>query len=226
MPRVAAGKKSTTLAFYEAQIDRWEKLAIKFGLSKSKFLEAIFDGKILLPDRLPLMSQVEEEAIAFINSEQPFALNYTDATGRLWNFEFSYANRVEREGKYYLEGWSSSTQGNLDIPELSHNWSLRFDRINDPKLIPLDNAQWRNAGLDTIEVGLEFKGALAYAYSLKDNDIDDTWEGSSRKVTRRITNTFWFVREILSYGRSCIVVSPENVVAKIKEELNAMVGNY
>lgn len=220
-------KSLLPLALLKAQIAKLSELAnLSNKANETELLEAIANEELTIIPRTEPMTQIERETLELIYRQQPFALNYTDATGRLWNFEFLYASRVEREGKYYLEGWSSLTQGNLDIPELAHNWSLRFDRFNDAKLIPLDNAQWKHDGLDTIEVTLEFKGALAYAYSSRDNDIDDVWEGSTRRVTRRITNTFWFVREVLSYGRSCVVVSPDNVVAKIKEELYAMVGNY
>lgn len=39
-----------------------------------------------------------------------------------------------------------------------------------------------------------------------------------KRVTRRVYNTYWFIREILSLGSNCLLVSPESLIAKLKKE--------
>lgn len=60
-------------------------------------------------------------------------------------------------------------------------------------------------------------------------DIDDSWlhiAVPTRKIARRISSTFWFIREILPYGKDCVVVSPDSVRSRIGSELRDAVNNY
>lgn len=60
-------------------------------------------------------------------------------------------------------------------------------------------------------------------------DKNDSWFHSvvlTRQIVRRICSTFWFIREILPYGKDCVVVSPDSVRERIRSELMAAANNY
>ncbi len=189
----------------------------------------------LLPELLELIdfsfgelySPWIEKIEACIDNQQPFQLSYFDAANRQWVYNVCYAEFAFREKRNYLECWCDSTQGNLDLPLLRHNWSLRLDRIADAGIVSVES-EWR-AGLDTIEVEFELNGSLAHAYQPLPHDVCDQWlsvEPPRRRVSRRISNTFWFVREVLPYGKDCIVLSPEGVRSRILEHLSDAIARY
>ncbi len=188
---------------------------------------------------LPLPQQVEKfldnlpppwrlEIDSYIRRQQPFQLSYQDAASRLWNFTVRHAEINHREKREYLECWCEETEGNLDIPELMHNWSLRLDRIPEIAIAPIDG-KWLPS-LDYIEVEMHLFRGLAFAYKPKFNDvIPPEWlEGDKRvrRVVRRVSNTFWFFREVLQYGADCIVISPEKLRSRIKEKLLETLKQY
>lgn len=171
----------------------------------------------------PWMVLVEE----FIGNCQPFGLSYQDAAGRLWYYTVRYAKVCFREKRNYLECWCEETEGNQDLPELQHNWSLRLDRIVDASVVPIEG-EWRKS-LDTVEVKFQLTGGLAHAYQQRDTDVAVEWVSASPqvlRVIRRISNTFWFVREILPYGKDCVVREPESVRAKMLEQIAGMYKQY
>ncbi|MGK7921430.1 MAG: WYL domain-containing protein [Trichodesmium sp.] len=47
-----------------------------------------------------------------------------------------------------------------------------------------------------------------------------------RRVVRRVSNTFWFVREVLQYGADCVVISPEKLRSRIKQKLMETIKLY
>jgi predicted DNA-binding transcriptional regulator YafY len=154
-------------------------------------------------------------------------LSYQDAAERLWHFTIRHAKIVPHEKRQYLDCWCEETAGNQDIPELQHNWSLRLDRIEDAALLPV-KGEWRSH-LDYVEVEMHLLRGLFFAYQAKPEDITSQQLPGDRRikrVVRKITSTFWFQREVLQYGQDCIVVSPENVRDRIKQELLASYQNY
>ncbi|HEY9663776.1 MAG TPA: WYL domain-containing protein, partial [Allocoleopsis sp.] len=89
---------------------------------------------------LPLRQEVEQfiakpvapwrlEVERYIRQQQPFQLAYQDAADRVWNFTIAYAVVNPHEDRQYLDCWCQETEGNQDLPELTHNWCFRFDRI-------------------------------------------------------------------------------------------------
>jgi WYL domain len=160
----------------------------------------------------------------YIRRQQPFHLSYQDATERVWHFHIQYAEIVTHEDYQYLDCWCQETSGNQDITELNHNWCLRLDRITEASAIPISET-WRS-GLDKINIEMHLLNRLAFAYKTKTNlDIENEWLVDiphTRRVVRKITSTFWFIREILRYGQDCKVLSPENVQNLIKEEIEKM----
>jgi len=167
------------------------------------------------------------EAESYSNRQQPFQISYHDAAERLWQFTVYGAQVNMHERRLYLDCWCEETAGNLDIPELQHNWSLRLDRIADAAIVPV-KGEWRSH-LDYVEVEMHLLRGLFFAYQAKPEDITSQQlpgERRIKRVVRKITSTFWFQREVLQYGKDCIVVSPENVRDRIKQELLAMYHNY
>ncbi|MBD2141293.1 WYL domain-containing protein [Anabaena sp. FACHB-1250] len=163
----------------------------------------------------------------YILRQQPFQLAYQDAAERVVNFTVRYAKITPYEKRQYLDCWCEETEGNSDIPELQHNWCFRLDRINEAAITEI-TGQW-HSNLDQIDVEMHILNKLAFAYQPKPEDKIVEWipdQPQVKKVIRRISNTFWFIREIMQYSSECIVVSPEDVRSRIKGNLIKLCQNY
>ncbi|MBD2293097.1 WYL domain-containing protein [Anabaena sphaerica FACHB-251] len=163
----------------------------------------------------------------YILREQPFQLSYQDAAERVFNFTVRYAKITPHEKRQYLDCWCEETEGNLDIPELQHNWCFRLDNINEASVMNITR-KWLN-NLDQIDVEMHLYKGLAFAYQTKAEDKTVEWlpdQPQVKRVIRRVSNTFWFIREIMQYSSDCIVVSPENVRSLIKKKLIEQCQRY
>ncbi|MFN5872323.1 MAG: WYL domain-containing protein [Aphanizomenon sp.] len=163
----------------------------------------------------------------YILRQQPFQLAYQDASERVFNFTVRYAKITPYEKRQYLDCWCEETEGNSDIPELQHNWCFRLDRINEAAVTEITGKWYSN--LDQIDVEMHLYKGLAFAYQPKPEDKIVEWipeQPQVKKVIRRISNTFWFIREIMQYSSDCIVVSPEDVRSRIKGKLINLCQNY
>ncbi|HAZ49120.1 MAG TPA: WYL domain-containing protein [Cyanobacteria bacterium UBA11369] len=191
-------------------------------------------GELSLPLRTEIESRLENmrsplrvEIDRYIHRQQPFQLSYQDAASRLWNFTIHHAKIQLHEKRQYLDCWCEETEGNQDIEALHHNWCLRLDRINDAAITPIAT-KWR-PDLDQIEVEMHLSGGLAFAYKAKSEDIVNNWlpdRQRVRQVVRRVSNTFWFMREVMQYAPDCVVVSPEGVRDRIKQKLINLCRQY
>ncbi len=155
----------------------------------------------------------------YITRQQPFQLSYQDATGRPWTFTVRHARITLHEKRQHLDCWCEETEGNLDLPELHHNWSLRLDRIPEAGITPIAG-KWQ-PNLDEIEVEMHLFGWFAFSYEGTQSDIETELINPKppvKRVIRRVYNTYWFIREILSLGSNCLLIAPENLIAKIKKE--------
>jgi predicted DNA-binding transcriptional regulator YafY len=47
-----------------------------------------------------------------------------------------------------------------------------------------------------------------------------------RQITRQVTSSFWFFREILPYGEDCLLVSPEKVRKRFYDKLQQLYRRY
>lgn len=168
------------------------------------------------------------EVERYIKRQQPFQLSYQDATERTWQFTIRYAEIAVHSTRQYLDCWCEETTGNQDLPALTHNWCLRLDRITDAAIMAIPG-KWRDR-LDTIDVEIHLYGRLAFAYESKTTrDIVNQWlpdTPQTRQIVRRVSNTFWLIRELLPYGQYCKVISPEAVKKKITEEIRMMATRY
>ena len=187
---------------------------------------------------LPLRAEIERflqnlpppwrlEIDRYILRQQPFQLSYQDAAERLWNFTICYAKVTPHEKRLYLDCWCEETEGNQDILELTHNWCLRLDRIQDAAVTPVEG-QWLPT-LAQIEVEMHLLRGLAFAYQAKPEDSENDWlpdQPRVRRVVRKVSSTFWFLREVMQYAEDCVVISPESVRSRFTQKLLALCNQY
>jgi predicted DNA-binding transcriptional regulator YafY len=193
-------------------------------------------GNLEIPLRRALMRQVDQTIENWrnriddlINQNQAFHLAYGNSQGEALDFSIRYASIVFHEKRLYIQAWCDETNNGQDIPELLHNRCLRFDRIQG--LFPMSGS-WRGH-LDTIDVQFHLKKGLAKAYEPKEGDIDSQLieeEGNQgrcyRIVTRRISNSFWFFREILPYGEDCELIAPDSLRQLFRAKVQALAAHY
>jgi len=179
--------------------------------------------------RQPLPSDNGRAVIeGYRRRQRPFRLTYQDAAERIWSFTIRHAIICTHEDRQYLDCWCDETTGNQDILALQHNWCLRLDRIPEEAVISPVPGPW-HPELDTIEVEIHLLNRLALAYRPKsDGDQVNEWDGERqvRRVIRRIHNTFWFFREVRRDGPDCIVIGPEEVRQRFRQELQHMLAQY
>jgi len=168
------------------------------------------------------------EVNQYIRLQTPFQLTYQDAAERAWRFTIRHAKIVPYERRQYLECWCEETEGNRELPELQHNWTLRLDRISDVALSPV-SGQW-HSNLDDFEIEIYLLRGLAFAYESKTSDIQNDWLNDRnppvRRIVRKVSNTFWFFREVFRYGEDCIIVAPEAVKIRFKQKLQFLCEHY
>lgn len=187
---------------------------------------------------LPLRNEIETLLAAptiswrshidqYILRQMPFRLTYRDAADRPWTFTIRFAKVVFREKRQYLECWCEETEGSDDLPELQHNRTLRLDRIPEAA-ISSAQGQWRS-GLDTLDAEMHILGGLAFAYQARTEDVVNEWmtaQPDTRRVVRRISNTFWFFREILPYGEDCVIIGTESLRNRFITKLRLLCKQY
>lgn len=162
-----------------------------------------------------------------IRSQTPFRLLYHDAADRPFHFTVRHAQINLIETRQYLQCWCDETDGNHDLPEFQHNWTLRLDRIPTAAITPI-KGKWRR-GLDTIPVELHFFNGLAFAYEAKPQDtLNEMLAGSPpiRRVVRQVSHTFWLLRELLRYGKDCELVSPASLRDRMAQEVRSLAARY
>ncbi len=163
----------------------------------------------------------------YILRQQPFQLSYQDAAHRVWDFTVRHAKVTPHENRQYLDCWCEETDGNLDVEQLRHNWSLRLDRIQDAAILPVAG-QWRSS-LAEIDVEMHLFAGLAFAYQAKPEDKLNEWLPDTqrvRRVVRRVSITFWFIREVMQYAPDCVIVAPENVRLLMIEKFKSLCQRY
>jgi hypothetical protein len=163
----------------------------------------------------------------YILRQQPFQLSYQDAEERVRNFTVYHAKVALHEKRQYLDCRCAETEGNQDIDDLRYNWCLRLDRIQDAAVTPIEG-QWLPS-LDQIEVEMNLLRGLAFAYRAKPEDSENDWladQSRIRRVVRKVSSTFWFLREVMQYGEDCVIVSPESVQKLLIKKLIAMCQQY
>lgn len=155
-----------------------------------------------------------------IEEKKPFILVYQNSQKQMKTLTILHAEIKFHEKRFYLQGWCEETEGSNEIPELIHNRCFRLDRIVN--LQPV-NKPWRES-LDFLKVQVHFKGGLVKAYEPKEDDLkeEDRVVDGIRLVTRKVTNTFWFFRELSHYWEDCEVISPPSVWERMRDKIKAI----
>ena len=165
---------------------------------------------------------------ALIRKQQPFELAYQDASERIWEFTAMHASIITHEKRQYLDCYCEETEGNEGLPALRHNWCFRLERIPDVASLDPVKAKWLPE-LPTIETEFHLFGRLAFAYEAKPQDCRVEWHGELakvRRVVRRVSSTFWFLREVRRYGADCVIVAPAELREKWMAELQQVLMRY
>jgi predicted DNA-binding transcriptional regulator YafY len=187
---------------------------------------------------LPLRAEIERflenlpppwrlEINHYIRRQQAFQLSYQDAAERVWNFTVYHAKVTLHEKRQYLDCRCAETEGNQDIDDLRYNWCLRLDRIQEAAVTPVEG-QWLPS-LAQIEVEMHLLRGLAFAYQAKPEDSANDWlpdQPRVRRVVRKVSSTFWFLREVMQYAEDCVIVSPESVREQVKQKLRLQCQAY
>lgn len=200
-------------------------------IQEAQIIAQLLIDRSELPD--PLRREIEAflknisspwrlEIDRYIKRNQPFELTYQDAADRIWHFHIRHAQINPHEDRQYLDCWCEETEGNYDLPELKHNRCFRLDRIPpEAAIAPIDRKWLPN--LAHIEVEMHLFRGLAFAYKTKTaEDTFNEWLADSpqvRRIVKKVSNTFWFFREILRYGEDCVIVSPDGVRDRFQEKL-------
>lgn len=174
-----------------------------------ELFRAIAQGKVKMERlRSPLPPQLQP----FLDRHKPFQIvGHPDRRGKLWELNVRYAQvrwlpRSPELKAPYLECWCEEPEGSTDLPELRHNRTFNLERMKVSELLPLEG-EWRSQGLDSVEVEFELLGDLALAYPGSEEDVGR--EGNV--VRRRITSTFWFLKEMAWYGNVKVLPLPSDV---------------
>lgn len=193
-------------------------------------------GEISDPLRRELQDWMEHPSASWrveidrrIRQQRPFSLVCQDAAERLWSFTVRHAAIAYHEDRQYLDCWCDETEGNRDIEDLRHNWSLRLDRIPEEAVVAdVEEGGWQPA-LDRVEAEFHLLRGLAFGYRSKTgDDLVNEWlpDRSRRRVVRRVDNTFWFFRELRRYGPDCVLIAPEEVRSRFAKQAKAMAALY
>ena len=164
----------------------------------------------------------------YIKQQQPFSLQYLDAAEHPHQFSIYYATVAAHDKRLYLDCWCEDIARTDTVLALQHNRSLRLDRIPPEAAITPIQGKWRSQ-LDQIHVTFNLSGNLAFAYKPRDEDIDNTWldcNPITRQIIRKISNTFWFYREIMPYAEECEIIEPKDVREKFKEKVRSLYLKY
>lgn len=205
-------------------------------VEKAEIVNALLinQGNLDPPLRQALLQQLNQPIQDWRNQidqlrsdRQPFRLRYRNPKGQELEYTVRYAEPRFYEKRFYLQIWCEETaeaeHDTPDMPEIWHNRCLRFDRILHIEPIP---GAWRGE-LDSILVYLHFYRGLANAYEPRlGEDLENTVLGDIRQVVRRVVNPFWLIRELLRYGKDCVIVAPDSVRERYKQELRDICTSY
>ncbi len=206
----------------------------KVGEAKTLTSLILDKGKLETPLRQKLLAKSSQHdrtlrptLESYINNRQPFTLLYANSQGAQLEFTVHYAEITFYEKRFYVNIWCEETddvseQDRKDFPELIHNRCLRLDRI---EAIVDRGGEWRS-GLDYIKVQLQLTGGLVRAYEPRDGDIKDERFENHRTITRKVSNPFWFIREIIVYGEDCYVITPVAMRQRIQRKLQNLCNIY
>ena len=234
--QVSVGQQFTFDKTHVQSLEKSIKLLVDTGsLGDAQILvELLLAKAILTPEhRQTLFQHVSQpengwriEIDRYCQQKQPFRLLYKNPQGENLEFTVRYAEVAFHEKRFYVDAWCEETGDPNDAPdpELIHNRCFRFDRIQ--AILPI-SGEWRDLGLDSLLVQLHFYRGLAKAYEFRQGvDEREEFDGDIRRVWRRISNPFWLLKDIRSYGKDCEIIAPESVRQQARKDARSILDNY
>jgi predicted DNA-binding transcriptional regulator YafY len=168
---------------------------------------------------------VIEEAIAH---RTPIVLQYLGLKGTPSQYLARHVELTIRERRWYVDIYTED-KPSADIPELAHNRCLRLDKI--VSAVPVLHAERWAPELSSIVAQLRLHGEDARYYERHDDDVHvgdlvETAAVPERAVMRRVTFSWWFVRDILRHGSACRVEGPPALVEVVAGHLRRASERY
>lgn len=193
----------------------------QFGsLETEQIYKAMADGAFAWRDTI-------EQAI---NARQPFVILYRGNKDVSSHYVVKYAEIRQIFGNWYVDIRSDdAVSSSKDLPELRENRSLRLDKIDKivSTILPIP---WAEDGLQSIIVSMKFFDEDAAFYERHPDDIDVSEcvddAVKYRMVRRKVTNSWWFIRDILRHGDNAVILSPNELTKKAEDRFQRAVGRY
>jgi predicted DNA-binding transcriptional regulator YafY len=168
---------------------------------------------------------VIEEAIA---RRTPIVFQYLGLKGTPSQYLARHVKLTIRERRWYVDIYTEDKPSN-DIEALSHNRCLRLDKVISA--VPVLHAEPWVPELSGVEAHMRFYGDDARYYERHEDDLHvgdmtECPEGAEREVRRRVSFTWWFVRDILRHGGACKVEGPPALVDAVAGHLRRAAARY
>ncbi len=159
--------------------------------------------------------------------KQPYRLHYQEKSGREIALQVQFGTIVTHERHRYLD-CRVQELGEYDIPELRHNRSLRIDHILKVELN--EEGEWRD-DQDRVLVEMHLFEGLVDGYEGAPHTSEETQRielagETVLRVRRFVSNSFWFLREVLPYGERCEIVSPKSLREQFILRLQTLYSRY
>lgn len=186
--------------------------------SQASALQALLEE---MPLSQPLKAQLRktegrdaawvQKAERLIAAKKPFTLSYHGKQQQI-----RYAEVVRRDDREYLHCWVEEPNPKPDLKALAHN---RLFSVNESAQLEATGGQWRDSGLDSIEV--VFSVAFAYKPKAEDLQVESTSVDGQQwtRITQRVTNLLWLLQRVSRYADRCVIESPGKVRALYVEKL-------
>ena len=232
---VTVGQQFTLNKVHVQSLKKAIKLLVDTGFLRDAqiLVELLFAKAALTPEHrqtlLQSVSQPDEGWRILVDryheQKQPFRLLYQTPQGESQEFTVRYGEVAFHDKRFYLDAWCEEIPDKSECPELAHNRCFRLDRIR--AIVPI-SGEWRDEGLDLLEVQLHFYQGLVRAYEFRQGiDEREEYEGDNlRRVWRRVSSSFWLLREVRAYGADCEIIAPASIRSQAKKAVESMIANY
>jgi hypothetical protein len=167
---------------------------------------------------------------AFINAQQPFMVSYRHDSNQVERFDVLMAHFYDPSGErhaLYLAAGCEQPNPNEPMRALSHNHSLRLDRIL--AIEPL-HKDWEPQRLGYVQATFQLFGSWVTSYEAKPDDLSDEeilgTPEPCRQITRKVWSSFWLEREILRYGDSALLLTPQPLQSRLRDRLLKTLSRY
>ena len=167
--------------------------------------------------------------ISSYENKQYLEVSFVNEVGG--NVELGRGNNLESNSRLQAPAHSASACStpirkiDSNSPEpLKTNRCLKLHRVpEDSRLEDLPKLTWGD--LSYLEISFELYGNLAYSYSQEEGDRTEPIKDGIL-VTRKVSNDFFFLRQILRYGDRCKIVAPDFIVSQAETLLENTLELY